>query len=161
MAQTPDCERVHDYGIAQPVNTLTSAAYGVAGLAVLCAARRSTGLLRIELHAYAGALLAVMAGSAVSCPRARAIPPLARWIAVCGSLAGIAPPAANCRNSGGYAGRASFPPGGRDGRRYLCLRTFEFSVLPTGQPVAISWPLACPQRGRCRFGRLRGDGRTP
>ena len=64
MAQTPDCERVHDYGIAQPVNTLTSAAYGVASLPVLCAARRSTGLLRIELHAYAGALLAVMAGSA-------------------------------------------------------------------------------------------------
>ena len=64
LAQTPDCERVRDHGIAQPVNTLTSAAYGVASLPVLFAARRSTGLLRIELHAYAGALLAVMAGSA-------------------------------------------------------------------------------------------------
>ncbi len=64
MAQTPDCEHVRDHGIAQPVNTLTSAAYGVASLPVLFAARRSTGLLRIELHAYAGALLAVMAGSA-------------------------------------------------------------------------------------------------
>ena len=68
---------------------------------------------------------------AVSCPRARAIPPLARWIAVCGSLAGIAPPTASCRNSGGYAGRASFPLGGRDGRSNLCLRTFKFSILPT------------------------------
>ena len=64
LAQTPDCERVRDHGMAQPVNTLTSAAYGVASLPVLFAARRSTGLLRIELHAYAGALLAVMAGSA-------------------------------------------------------------------------------------------------
>ena len=64
MAQTPDCERVRDLGIAQPVNTLTSAAYGLASLPVLCAARRSTGLLRIELHAYAGALVAIMAGSA-------------------------------------------------------------------------------------------------
>jgi hypothetical protein len=64
LAQTPDCERVRDYGLAQPVNTLTSAAYGVASLPVLFAARRSTGLLRIELYAYAGALIAVMAGSA-------------------------------------------------------------------------------------------------
>lgn len=63
-ARTPDCERVRARGIAQPVNTLTSAAYGVASLPVWLAARRSTGLLRIELHAYAGALLAVMAGSA-------------------------------------------------------------------------------------------------
>ena len=62
-AQHPDCERVRDQGIAQPVNTLTSAAYGVANLPVWLAARRSTGLLRIELHAYAVALLAVMAGS--------------------------------------------------------------------------------------------------
>ncbi len=64
MAQTPDCERVRDHGIAQPVNTLTSAAYGVASLPVLFAVRRSTGLLRMELYAYAGALVAVMAGSA-------------------------------------------------------------------------------------------------
>ena len=62
-AQHPDCERVRDHGMAQPVNTLTSAAYGVASLPVWLAARRSTGLVRIELHAYAGALLAVMAGS--------------------------------------------------------------------------------------------------
>jgi hypothetical protein len=64
VARPPDCECVRDQGIAQPVNTLTSAAYGVASLPVWLAARRSTGLLRIELHTYAGALLAVMAGSA-------------------------------------------------------------------------------------------------
>jgi hypothetical protein len=64
LAHTPDCERVRDHGIAQPVNTITSAAYGVASLPVLIVARRSTGLLRMELHAYAGALVAVMAGSA-------------------------------------------------------------------------------------------------
>ncbi len=63
MGQPPDCERVRLHGIAQPVNTLTSAAYGVASLPVWLAARRSTGLLRVELHAYAGALLAVTAGS--------------------------------------------------------------------------------------------------
>ncbi len=64
MAQTPDCERVRDHGIAQPVYTITSAAYRQASLPVLVAARRSTGLLRIELYAYAGVLVAVMAGSA-------------------------------------------------------------------------------------------------
>lgn len=63
VTQHPDCERVRDQGMAQPVNTVTSAAYGVASLPVWLAARRSTGLLRIELQAYAGALLAVMAGS--------------------------------------------------------------------------------------------------
>ena len=69
-ARTPDCERVRVQGIAQPVNALTSAAYGVASLPVWLAARRSTGMLRIELHTYAGALLAVMAGSALFHARA-------------------------------------------------------------------------------------------
>lgn len=63
-AKHPDCERVRSHGIAQPVNTVTSVAYGVASLPVWLAARRSTGLVRFKLQAYAGALLAVMAGSA-------------------------------------------------------------------------------------------------
>ena len=63
MAMNSDCERIRPAGLAQPVNTVTSAAYAVAAVGVAAVARRSAGRLRLQLVAYAAALLGLAAGS--------------------------------------------------------------------------------------------------
>jgi hypothetical protein len=63
MAVSSDCERVRPAGLAQPVNTVTSAAYAAAAVGVAAVARRSAGPLRSRLVAYAAALLGLGAGS--------------------------------------------------------------------------------------------------
>lgn len=63
MEVNSDCERIRPVGLAQPVNTVTSAAYAVAAVRVAAVARRSAGPLRSQLVAYAVALLGLAAGS--------------------------------------------------------------------------------------------------
>lgn len=58
-----DYERVRASGVAQPVNTVSSAAYAAAAASVLSAARRVRGPLRGDLLAYGVCLTGVAVGS--------------------------------------------------------------------------------------------------
>jgi hypothetical protein len=58
-----DCERIRDGVLAQPVNAVTSLAYGAAAAGMIPLAKRSRGRHRVAFIGYGASLAAVSLGS--------------------------------------------------------------------------------------------------
>ena len=148
-----DCERVVSGTLAQPVLAITSLAYVVVGLAVLCWAVRVRGVLA----AAAGiVLIAVGVGSFAYHG------PQPSWAGLAHDWPIVALASGVRRGSGTDCPTASADVVGggrnlRDRSNRLHRRSFRVAAVPAGQPVAVPRRLACSFRSRRGMRRL-GDG---